>query len=231
MSQISFDARTVTPSVGFSVAPAGRYQVILTKCQIEPTEKGDGEKIVCVAVAQGGNNHGQVIGFNINWVNPSEQAVKIGKGQFSALCFATGVIVPEDTAQLLNKPFMLEVSVTPDGKWNQLVAIDPLDGAAPAVNTAPAIMPQAASTPPPPPIVQAPPPPPAWPPKGWKANPAGVGWYYEEANPNNQLQEAQLKALFTPVVTNAPPPPPVAGGEEVPGWLANQLAAQAQGNG
>ena len=43
--------------------------------------------------------------------------------------------------------------------------------------------------PPAPPVVQ-------FPPEGWKANPNGPGWFYNVANPSEQLKEADLRARF-----------------------------------
>lgn len=240
MSGINFDARGVAPVVGFPVAPAGTYYGCLTKCDLEPTERGDAEKIVCVFTVQGGVYNGKDINFNINWRNPSAAAERIGHGQFSAICHATGVLVPQDTTQLLHKPFNLEVEVSPDKKWNQLVAITAIAGSAPVQQNLPPPM-QAAPAPvtqqaPPPPIVMAAPPAPVatFPPAGWLQHPQNPAYYYEASNPSNIRDENTLRALMaavpgaTSVVAIPPPvmqaPPMVAGGAPAtPDWIANQV--------
>src|SRR5688500_1175373 len=113
MSQIGFNANNVPPQVGFVAAPKGKYQVIISESKIEPTKDGSGEIIQWTFVAQGGNYHGRSINLNTTWKHNNPKAVEIGHGQLSAICHAVGVFNPQDTQQLHNRPFMLEIDVTP----------------------------------------------------------------------------------------------------------------------
>jgi hypothetical protein len=140
MAGINFDATTVTPNAGFAPVEKGKYTVIITKSEFKPTSNGAGKLINFHTTIQGGHNHGREIMFNLNWENQNAKAVEIGRGQFSAICHAVNVLRVQDTQQLHNIPFSLEVDVTADGKYNEVKGIFPVS---PMEQPQPQAMPQA----------------------------------------------------------------------------------------
>lgn len=126
MAGINFDATQVAPNSGFAPVEKGKYPVVITQSEFKPTSNGAGKIIEFHCRVNGGVNNGRDIMFTLNWENASAKAVEIGHGQFSAICHAVNVLRVQDTQQLHNIPFMLEVDVTPDGKYNNLVGIYPI---------------------------------------------------------------------------------------------------------
>jgi hypothetical protein len=126
MASINFNAQEVTPNAGLSPVEAGKYNVYIAKSELKPTANGAGKIIEFNCIINGGHNHGRNIMFNLNWENTSAKAVEIGRGRFSAICHAVGVLQVQDTQQLHNIQFELEVTVTPDGKYNEVMGIHPI---------------------------------------------------------------------------------------------------------
>lgn len=126
MAGINFNATQVAPNVGFAPVEKGKYVVIMVNSEFKPTSNGSGKILSISTIVQGGHNHGRSIMFNLNWENASAKAVEIGHGQFSAICHAVNVLHVQDTQQLHNLPFCLEVEVTPDGKYNEVLGISPV---------------------------------------------------------------------------------------------------------
>lgn len=169
MSAINFDANQVKPDAGLSPVPRGNYKVMIVDSELKPTKNGAGEIIKLSLQIIEGAFQGKTILTNINWKNKNATAQNIGHAQLSAICHATGMLIPQDTVQLHNLPMGVEVALTPDGKYNDVkafitaAAVDtmpaPVD-VAPAAPQGPVGMapaPQAAQAPAAPaPVAQAP---------------------------------------------------------------------------
>jgi len=153
MSALNFDANAVAPDSGLSPVPKGRYKVMMIESELKPTKNGAGEIIAIKNQIIDGPFKGKTILSNLNYKNQNATAQNIGHAQLSAICHATGVLTPQDTQQLHNIPFGIEVDVTPDGKYNDVkayVSADSID-AAQAVQTTqvnPIGMPPVAAAPP-----------------------------------------------------------------------------------
>ncbi len=215
MSGINFNARTVAPNVGIVPVPKGSYTVFVTHSEKKPTSNGAGTIIEFRNQINGGEMHGRNIMFNINWENQNAKAVEIGHGQLSALCWATGVLDLQDTQQLHNIPYQLDVDVTPDGKYNEVKGINPVTQAsAPMTQATPA------------PVQQYQQPAQVAPAQMQQQQPVNSGMAQYEAM--TQPQPAQMQMQPQPVQQVQPQQVQAAPGA-VPDWIANQQAMQAQG--
>ncbi len=218
MAYIGIDMQTVQPNAGFSALDKGKHVVIIYKSDFKPTSNGAGKKLEMHFKVNGGALNGREAMLNFNWENPSEVAVRIGQGQFRTICDAVGVF-PQDTQQLHNIPFLLELDVSPDGKYNEFINAYPLAQS----NQAPQqYQPQPVAQPvyqQPTPVMQQP--------------------YQPQAQPQPQQFAPQGQA--NPMTQHQPqyqPQPQVqqaAPSNDVPDWIKNQQAAQAgaapMGNG
>lgn len=247
MSTLNFDATQVAPDTGISPAPRGYYKVVAIKSELKPTKDGAGELIAFNTQIIAGPFQGKNIAFNLNWKNKSATAQNIGHGQLSAICHATGVLGLQDTQQLHNIPFGLEVDVTDDGKYNDVKSFMHVD----KVDTMPPLPPKEVKVGLPTGAAPAPfaaAPPAAFAPQPFAA-PAPQAWQQPQAQPPAFAPTAAPQAAPTapqvatfpssvqaPGVANPPPtaapvvaqqqPAPT---QEVPAWiLAQQQAAAAQ---
>lgn len=115
--EINFDATTVAPSTGeYETIPNGRYllQAVDGEMKNVPEEGRSGAKIK-FQVAEGEHQGATFFQFyNITHSNPT--AARIGQGEFSALCHATGVLKPTNLAQFAAIPFYGDVKVEAPSK-------------------------------------------------------------------------------------------------------------------
>lgn len=241
---LDFDASTVKPSTATDPIPPGWYDSQITDAEVIATRgKGGGTAVKIEYTVANGEHKGRKFWGNYNTKNANAQTVEIGTRDLSSVCHAIGTILIKDVSVMVGKQLQVKVKIKPgddqyDAK-NDPKGYKPLEGAAapsgpaggpppPPGSSAPPPPPGAAPTPPPPPV---PAPPAAFPPAGWLAN-GDSGWFYEVANPANQLQEPALRALASPPPAPAaaptpPPPPAPAPAPPAPvafppaGWLPN----------
>lgn len=108
----TFNANQYTPSFGGGgdqLPPAKGYKVVIVETGKEPTSNGQGGFLWVSATPIEGPLVGrkQTIRFNLHHTNP--KTVEIANEQFSALCHVVGVFNMQDTDQLKNIPFMIDV--------------------------------------------------------------------------------------------------------------------------
>ena len=107
-----FDATQVAPSTGERVLlPPGKYVGFLTGTEFKPTKKGDGVTLAYTFQVTDGEHAGVDLMGTLNWRNPSQDAQKIGRAEFSAICHAVGVMQPQDTEELHHRPMVVDVRV------------------------------------------------------------------------------------------------------------------------
>ncbi len=102
--------------MGFEPAPPGWYIAQITKSEIKPTSAGTGEYIKNewkILEADEPKYVGKMFWQNLNIVNPSEMAVKIGKGQLKKLNEALGIKELKDTDELIGQPVKVFLKVKP----------------------------------------------------------------------------------------------------------------------
>lgn len=113
-----FDANTVAPREAFAAIPAGDYDAIIVESKWEAPKKGDGKYLMLKLQILNGPHQNRVLFDRLNLVNKSEQAVAIAKGTLSAICRAVGILTPQDSSELHNRPLRITVKVGTDDKGN-----------------------------------------------------------------------------------------------------------------
>ena len=114
MSLFHFDA-TQVPTLGDRTPiPDGNYNIKGVEVERKPT-KDDPQYSFLAFVFEviDGPHAGYRIFENINLWNKNPTAVDIAAKTLSSICHATGVLVVEDPAQLLNRPMKAHVKTAP----------------------------------------------------------------------------------------------------------------------
>ena len=104
-----FDANQVEPSTTFDPIPAGKYLAAIIESVMKPTKSGNGEYLELTFQIVEGEYKGRQLWARLNLNNPSQQAVKIARGELSAICRAVGVMAPNDSTELHNLPLVITV--------------------------------------------------------------------------------------------------------------------------
>lgn len=114
-----FNAEEVEPNEGFSALPAGDYDVIITESAMKPTRAGDGQYLELKMKILSGSFQNRMLFDRLNLKNKSAQAVQIAQGTLSAICRSVGIITPQDSSELHNKPLTAVVKVRTDNDGNK----------------------------------------------------------------------------------------------------------------
>lgn len=108
--QSPFNAQQFDPKQGsFEQLPVGKHPVVIVASEIKPTSDNTGGMIVYQLQVIDGPAKGAEGPYRVNLYNASDKARSIAESQQSALCYVTGVFMVQDTAQLHNIPFVVEV--------------------------------------------------------------------------------------------------------------------------
>lgn len=139
-SMQGFHADEVEPDVGFAPLPKGKYPVVITASEDKPTKAGNGHMYKFTLEVTDGEYKGRKLWWQINYDNPSAEAVAIGRAQLSSLCRAVDVLRPEDSTELHNLPFVAVVIVKQyQGEdQNEIKGCEPIGGSKPAPSNTPA---------------------------------------------------------------------------------------------
>ena len=134
-----FNAAEVEPQGSFEPIPAGWYKAMITDSEFKPTKSGNGEYLQLRLDVIEGEHEGRILFDRLNLNNPSQTAVEIAQRQLSAICRAVGVMTPQDSRDLHDRPLRVKVSIRPAGNGheasNEVKAYEAVDGggqAAPA---------------------------------------------------------------------------------------------------
>ena len=109
-----FDASTVETTSSFEPLPAGKYRAIITKSEMKPTKGGNGKYLELQFELLGdssGKHKGRRLWDRLNLINSNQTAVTIAKESLAAICKAVGIMTPNDSAELHNKPLLVRVAV------------------------------------------------------------------------------------------------------------------------
>lgn len=143
-----FDASTVDPIASYEPLPAGWYKAVFTASEEKPTKAMTGSYLQLNAEVIEGKYQGRKMLERLNLKNPNSTAVEIANRTLSGICRAVGVNAPRRSEELLDKPFMMKLSVKPGdaqyGPSNEIKEYAACDGA--AAPSAPAA--QTSTTPP-----------------------------------------------------------------------------------
>jgi hypothetical protein len=122
-----FDANNVQPN-SFDVLPAGEYDAVIVSSVVEPTSKGDGKFLKLELQVLNGEYQNRKLTSRLNLWNPSAKAQEIARGELSSICRAVGVLTPNDSSDLHNKPLRVKVIVRKSdeyGDQNEIKAYKP----------------------------------------------------------------------------------------------------------
>lgn len=105
-----FDATQIEPNQGGKSHPVGKFPATISNTQVVANKEKTGGMFRVTFSTSGGS-----IDSNYNLWHTSEQAVKISRGQLSALCHATGVFQLDfpggsEGAELRGKQCMIDVT-------------------------------------------------------------------------------------------------------------------------
>lgn len=107
MATLNFNANDVDPSTGFDPLPAGKYAAIIVHSEEKDTKSGNGKYLELEFEILDNQYKGRKLWARLNLDNPSAKAVEIARAELSAICRATGVMTPGDSAELHNIPLEL----------------------------------------------------------------------------------------------------------------------------
>lgn len=119
MGNLGLNIDETPPAQDTSVpVPAGDYLVCPVEAAMKTTKAGTGQFIRVVFEVIDGEYRRRKLWQNFTWINPSEKAQEIGRGQFSAMCKAMGMSgIVDDTSEILQKPVIATVAIV-ESDWN-----------------------------------------------------------------------------------------------------------------
>lgn len=106
-----FNAAEVQPQESFEPIPVGEYNAMITDSEMKPTKNGQGEYLQLVFEVAEGEYSGRKIWARLNLVNQNQTAVDIAQRELSAICRAVGVMQPQDSTDLHEKPLTIGVKI------------------------------------------------------------------------------------------------------------------------
>jgi hypothetical protein len=109
MATLNFNAHEVEPNVAFEPVPAGKYIAVIINSEMKQTKSGNGNYLELTFEITEGEYKGRKVWARLNIDNPNADAVKIARGELSAICRAVNVMTPNDSVDLHNLP--LEINV------------------------------------------------------------------------------------------------------------------------
>lgn len=128
-----FNAAEVQPQESFEPIPVGEYNAMITDSEMKPTKNGMGEYLQLVFEVVEGDYAGRKIWARLNLVNQNQTAVDIAQRELSAICRAVGVMQPQDSTDLHEKPLTIGVKIRQSPGYdpsNEISAYKPFqDGA------------------------------------------------------------------------------------------------------
>lgn len=105
----AFNAQTVDPSQGVGGLPIGKHPVVVDSSEVKPNKENNGGYLQLNLKIIDGPQTGTVGAYRLNLYHSNQQTVEIAHRQLSAVCHVTGVFMLQDSAQLHNIPFIVEV--------------------------------------------------------------------------------------------------------------------------
>ena len=134
-----FNALEVDPSKGYEPIPAGTYKMVFISAEEKANKANTGSYLQLEAQIIEGQHENRKVIARLNLKNPNATTVEIARADLSAICRAVNVPMPKVSSDLLHKPFMCKVKVTPAsgeyGPGNEIAGYESVQ--APAANTAP----------------------------------------------------------------------------------------------
>lgn len=114
MAYLNFDASQVDPSVAYEALPADKYLVEITASEMKPTKNGSGTLLQLEYTVLDGEYKNRKVWDRLCIKHTNEQTVKIAMANLSAICHATGVLKPQDSAELHHIPLVVTLKCKSD---------------------------------------------------------------------------------------------------------------------
>ena len=111
-----FDASQVEEMKEFSAIPEGDYIAIITGSEEKTTKNGNGRYLQLNIEVLDGQYKGRKLWARLNLWNQNATAVDIAQRELGAICKAVGVLRPNDSSELHNKPMLVSVGVELDDR-------------------------------------------------------------------------------------------------------------------
>jgi hypothetical protein len=131
----------VEPSAPREVIAPGKYKAVITKSEERPTKAQTGSMLVLTCQIIEGPHQGVSLQDRLNLNNPNKTAEEIAQRTLSAICRSVGVMMPNESSDLHDKPLLITVKVKPaEGQYqasNEIAGYEPVGGGG-AVAAAPA---------------------------------------------------------------------------------------------
>ncbi len=109
----NFNAEEVEPSSSFDPIPAGWYTAIISASEMKATRDGYGEYLSLTLQVIEGQYENRLVFARLNLKNANDKAVDIARKDLAAICRAVGVMSPQASEELHDKPLMIKVKVRP----------------------------------------------------------------------------------------------------------------------
>ena len=110
-----FNANEVEPTGSTEPLPAGWYTAMIVDSQFKPTKAGTGEYLELTFEVVEGEHQNRKVWARLNLNNPNQTAVDIAQRELSAICRAVGIMTPQDSTDLHDKPLSIKVAIRPAG--------------------------------------------------------------------------------------------------------------------
>ena len=113
LASYNFDASTIEPSNSYDPIPTGWYQAIISSSEMKATRDGYGEYLSLTLQVIEGQYANRLVFARLNLKNANDKAVDIARKDLAAICRAVGVMSPQSSEELHDKPLMIKVKVRP----------------------------------------------------------------------------------------------------------------------
>ena len=107
----AFNAQQYDPTQGGGSLPVGRHPVIIESSEVKANKANDGGYLQLNVKLIDGPQTGATGAYRLNLYHSNPQTAEIAHRQLSAICHCVGVFNVQDSGQLHNIPFIIEVGL------------------------------------------------------------------------------------------------------------------------
>ena len=107
----AFNAQQFDPTQGGGSLPVGRHPVIIESWEVKANKANDGGYLQLNVKLIDGPQTGTTGAYRLNLYHSNPQTAEIAHRQLSAICHCVGVFNVQDSGQLHNIPFIIEVGL------------------------------------------------------------------------------------------------------------------------
>lgn len=108
-----FNANSIEPATergDFPLLPKDKYVAMVTGSEIKPTNDGQNERLIFTFEIIEGEYLGRKLWVGLNLFHSNQKTVEIANREMSAICHAIGVMEPDDSCELHDKPLVISVN-------------------------------------------------------------------------------------------------------------------------